>query len=204
VFVGLAFGLLFVDRGWRALENSAWVSGVVFCIWLASALLKWSVARYSAWRLRTVGAGEAPAGSNPLADKVTAIALTSALLSIALSIVALRVDKATLGIILQVWLIIAMVGVMFRVPRFRWEAVLASIAIAAFAYPYIRGLGAASLEETFYSVGPGALSTGVLAVLLVDVLHARHTRQALADVREGVSVPLCVLAAAGVLLAWFF
>ena len=93
---------------------------------------------------------------------------------------------------------------LFRVSRFRWDALLAAGAIAAFAYPYLRPLGAADLDQAFFSVGPGAFAAGVLAVLLVDVLHAGQTRQALSDVREVVSVPLCVLAAAAAALAWFF
>ena len=79
-------------------------AGVLFAIWLARALIALTTARYSAWRLRTVGAGEAPAGSNILADRVTAIAGTSAILSLGLAIVALRSGKANMGMILQVWL----------------------------------------------------------------------------------------------------
>jgi|GEM_PF-5782002 len=95
--------------------------------------------------------------------------------------------------------------VALRTPRFRWEALLAAAAAAVCAYPAIRAQGAADLDEAFYAVAPGAFAFGMLAVMLLDIAHARLARQALSDVRDAVSIPLCVLAAVAAvaaLVAW--
>ncbi len=203
--VALPLGLLLAapDFGWRRMAGM-WgaIVGVFFSIWLVRALFSLATTRYSAWRMRTVGAGEAPAGSNILADKATVLAGASAVLSLALAGIALRLDKVTMGIIVQIWLIMLMFVTMCRAPRFRWEAVLASLAITVIAYSVIRQMGSASLQDAFYAVGPGAFATGVLVVVFLDAMHARFTRQALSDIRDAVSIPQCILAIATTLVAW--
>jgi hypothetical protein len=205
VLVGLPVGfLIYADRSARqSLNISAGLAGIIFSIWLLGALVKFSGARYSAWRLRTVGAGEVPAGANPLADRVTAFGGSAAVLSLAIAIVALRVDKAELGIIFQVWMLMAMI-VVFRASRWRWEAASASVAIAACVYPYLGRLADATAKDAFFAIGSGSFAIGVLAVLLIDAIHGRQSRQALVDVRDAVSIPLCVVTATGALFAWFY
>jgi hypothetical protein len=177
-------------------------AAVIFGVWLlrTTAVAVW--AQYTAWRLRTVGAGEAPVGASMFADRVTVLAGGSALASLALSIGVLMSGNATLGLMVQVWLL--MVGVVaFRGTRFRWEALLAAVAAAACAYPHFRWLGGPQIDERWLAVSPGALAAGILVVLVVDALHARLSRQALADVRDGLSVPQCLLAVSLALIAWF-
>lgn len=202
--LSLPFGLLLAtpQYDWRRVLG-IWgaIAGIVFAIWLARALFSFGGACYSAWRMRTVGAGEAPAGSNIFADRATAIAASAALLSLGLSFLALRYDKAYMGLILQVWLTMFMAIPTFRVPRFRWEAVLAAAAVAVYAFPAIRAVGSTDLEDWFLAVGPAAFATGVLAVLVLDAAVARLTRQALSDVRDAISLPQCILAVVAALAA---
>lgn len=188
--------------GMHLLRIWAVVSGVLFAAWFLRASLSFAYARYSAWRLRVVGAGEVPAGANILADRVTVIAGLAATASVSVAIFAMRSGNTTSGLILQVWLVMAMI-VVFRSPRFRWEALLAAAATAVCAYAGFRAIGAADLEEAFYGAAPGAFAAGALAVLLMDICHARAARLALADIRDAVSLPQCALAVFAALLAWF-
>lgn len=205
LMVSFPFGLVLTasNFAWsRLLTIWGGIAGIIFAIWLGGALLSFIASRYSSWRIRTVGTGEAPAGANIFADKPTALAVGGAMISLGIAALALRLDKTTLGLIVQVWLVMLMAFVVFKVPRFRWEAFAAVAATTVVAYPYFRALGSAELEDAFLAVGPGAFSAGVLSAVLVDALHARFMRQALSDVRDLISVPQCVLAVIAALVVW--
>lgn len=193
-------GLAAVPPVWATL------AAVVFVSWLLFALSGVVRARYAQWRMRTVGAGDAPAGASMLADRPTAVAGAAAIVSLILTAVALGAERGTTGLLVQVWMVMLMVSSTFRAPpRLRWEAMLSGGAVALFAYPLLDGFATAKVENAFLPVSIGAMAVGILALLLVDAAHARQTRQALADVRDVLSIPQCVLAgvaAVAALPAW--
>ena len=179
------------------------ITAILFGIWLARVLFSFGTARYSAWRLRTVGAGEAPAGANLFADRITVIAGGAAALSLTLSAVVLHTVSATTGIFFQMWLVIFMIVPAIRGTRFRWETALAVLAVASAAYPLLAKLGSLEGIDDFLAAAPGALAIGILCVLVLDDIHGRVTRQPVADVRDAISVPQCVLAIVAIAIALF-
>jgi hypothetical protein len=183
---------------------STWglLTGVAFGIWLFRALWSLGWARYSAWRLGIVGGGETPVGANVLTDRITVIAGSAAIGSLGLSVLSLRSGNASTGAILQIWLAMAMLLV-FRCSRFRWDALLAAAAAACALYLPLRSFGAEGLEQAFMTVVPGAFASGVLTVVILDILHSRVSRLSLADIRDAVSAPQCVLAVVSTAVAWF-
>jgi hypothetical protein len=102
--------------------------------------------------------------------------------------------KGTTGVLVQAWMLMLMLSPTFRGPaRLRWEGMLSVLATAVFAYPLL-ARNTEEVENAFLPITVGALAIGILALLVVDAVHARQTRQALADVRDAFSLPQCVLA----------
>jgi hypothetical protein len=170
------------------------LAAVVFVAWLFFALSGVLRSRYAQWRMRTVGAGDAPAGANVLADRPTAIAGLGAVVALVLCAVALGSGKGTTGVLVQAWMLMLMLSPTFRSPaRLRWEGMASVLATAVLAYPFL-ARNTEEVENAFLPISVGALAIGILALLVVDAVHARQSRQALADVRDAFSLPQCVLA----------